>query len=55
MIGLPEILIILIIVLILLGPKRLPKLARSLGLAVREYKKAVESATSKRKTKKPAG
>jgi TatA/E family protein of Tat protein translocase len=56
MIGLPELLVILIIALILLGPKRLPKLARSLGLATREYKKAAEGTTKKkRKTVKPAG
>ncbi|RLJ09917.1 MAG: hypothetical protein DRP15_01890 [Candidatus Aenigmatarchaeota archaeon] len=53
MIGLPEVLVILIIALLVLGPKKLPKLARSLGLAVREYKKAVEK--PKKKTKKPAG
>ncbi len=57
MIGLPEILVILIIILILMGPKRLPKLARSLGLATREYKKAAEGAGVKRKKRpaKPAG
>ena len=56
MIGLPELLVVLIVVLIVLGPKRLPKLARSLGLAVKEYKKAAgEIPARKRKVKNPAG
>ncbi len=55
MIGLPEVLVILVIVLIILGPKRLPKLARSLGTAVREYKKAVEKPEKRMRTRKPAG
>lgn len=55
MIGLPEVLVILVIVLIVLGPKKLPKLARSLGVAVREYKKAVETPEKRKKSPKPAG
>jgi sec-independent protein translocase protein TatA len=39
-IGLPELLIILFIVLLLFGASKLPALARSLGEAVREFKKA---------------
>lgn len=34
-----EIFMVLLIVLILFGPKRLPELARSMGEAVREFKK----------------
>lgn len=37
-----EIALILLIVLILFGPKKLPELAKSVGQAVREYKKASE-------------
>ncbi len=56
MIGLPEVLIILFIILIILGPKKLPELAKALGKAVREYKKSVEIEEPKRKRrKKPAG
>jgi len=37
--GMPEILVILVIVLILFGPKKLPELARGLGQSIREFKK----------------
>lgn len=37
-----EILIILIIVLILFGPKKLPKLARAIGRSIKEYKKGLK-------------
>jgi len=37
--GMSEILIILVIVLILFGPKKLPELARGLGQSIREFKK----------------
>ena len=39
--GAPELIIILVIVLLLFGTTRLPKLARSLGEASREFKKGV--------------
>jgi len=39
-VGTPEILIILLIAIILLGPSKIPQLARSLGEAVREFRKA---------------
>ena len=38
-IGWPEILVILVIILLLFGAKRLPDLARSLGKSLREFKK----------------
>jgi sec-independent protein translocase protein TatA len=40
-IGLPEILIVLVLILILFGPKRLPDLGRSLGTGMREFKDSV--------------
>jgi TatA/E family protein of Tat protein translocase len=39
-IGMPEMILILAIALIVMGPKKLPDLARSLGRALREFKKA---------------
>jgi sec-independent protein translocase protein TatA len=40
--GVPELLIILAVVLLLFGSTRLPKLAKSLGQASREFKKGVD-------------
>lgn len=40
--GLPEILLILFIVILLFGPKRLPQLGKSIGETVRELRKAQE-------------
>jgi len=37
--GLPEILIILFVVMLLFGAKRLPDLARSFGKSIKEFKK----------------
>jgi sec-independent protein translocase protein TatA len=40
--GAPELLIILAVVLLLFGSTRLPKLAKSLGQAGKEFKKGVD-------------
>ena len=40
--GTPEIVIVLIVVLVLFGGSQLPKLARNLGTAQRELKKAMD-------------
>jgi sec-independent protein translocase protein TatA len=40
MIGTGEILVILVIILILFGGKKLPEFAQSLGKGIREFKKA---------------
>jgi sec-independent protein translocase protein TatA len=40
--GAPELIIILAVVLLLFGSTRLPKLAKSLGQASKEFKKGVE-------------
>ena len=39
-IGMPEMLLILAIALVVIGPKKLPDLAKSMGRAMREFKKA---------------
>jgi len=39
-IGMPELILIAVVALIVLGPKKLPDLAKSMGRAVREFRKA---------------
>lgn len=46
-IGLPELMIVLIIALIVLGPKKLPDAGRALGSGMREFKDSL-SGDSKR-------
>jgi sec-independent protein translocase protein TatA len=41
-IGLPELLIILAVLLLLFGAKRLPEMARSLGRSSKEFKKGMK-------------
>lgn len=40
-IGLPEMLIVLVIALVVFGPKRLPDLGKSLGSGMREFKDSI--------------
>ena len=42
-IGLPELVIVLVIVLLLFGATRLPALAESMGKAIRAFRKAASS------------
>jgi sec-independent protein translocase protein TatA len=41
--GAPELIIVLIVILVLFGGAKLPKLARSLGQAQSEFKKGIQS------------
>jgi sec-independent protein translocase protein TatA len=43
-VSLPEIMLVLAIALIVLGPKRLPSAARSLGKGIREFKSSLTDA-----------
>jgi sec-independent protein translocase protein TatA len=44
-IGVPELLIVLVIALIILGPKKLPEVGRSLGRGMREFKDSISGVT----------
>jgi len=46
-IGLPEMLLILAVALLVFGPKKLPEVGRSLGKAIREFKKSTEEIKEK--------
>ena len=44
-IGWPEIILVLIIALLLFGAKRLPEIGRSMGKAIKEFKKSFKDVT----------
>ena len=44
-IGMPELMVILVIALLVVGPKRLPDLAKTVGKGLSEFRKATEGAT----------
>lgn len=41
-IGMPEMIVILVIALVVIGPQKLPELAKSLGKGLAEFKRATE-------------
>ncbi len=41
-IGMPELILILAVALIVLGPKRLPEIARALGKGLREFRRTTD-------------
>jgi sec-independent protein translocase protein TatA len=45
-IGIPELIIVLVILLVIFGPKRLPGLGRSLGSGMREFKDSISGRSS---------
>lgn len=40
--GMPELLVILVVALVVIGPKRLPDIARALGKGMREFRRATD-------------
>ena len=53
-IGLPEMLIVLVIALVVFGPKRLPDLGRSLGSGMREFKDSITGSSKDDDEDEPA-
>lgn len=45
-IGIPELIVILVIALLIFGPNKLPEIARSIGKAFADFKKAAEDVKS---------
>ncbi len=45
--GMPEIIALLVIALLLFGPSRLPGLGKSMGEAIRGFKKGIDGASDK--------
>ncbi len=52
--GIPEILLIVFVVLLLFGSKKLPELARSLGKSLNEFKKGQKESLPEKKEEAPA-
>ena len=52
--GAPEIAIIVLVVILLFGAKKLPDLARSLGASAREFRKGMDEGSSDVEEDKPA-
>ena len=49
--GLPELLVIFLVVLLVFGAGRLPEVGRSLGKAISEFKKGMQEGTEEKKDK----
>jgi sec-independent protein translocase protein TatA len=52
-IGLPEIILILAVLLLLFGARKLPELARSLGRSTKEFKQGMRDATTEAEDSPP--
>ncbi len=52
--GLPEILVIVFVVLLLFGSKKIPELFRSLGKSLNEFKRGQQESELEKKEDKPA-
>jgi sec-independent protein translocase protein TatA len=53
--GLPELILILVIVLLLFGAKKLPDLARGIGQSIKEFKKGVKEGDTDDKDSSKSG
>lgn len=52
-IGIMELVVVLVLVLIIFGPKRLPELGRSVGRGIREFKGSIEGKHDESDDEKP--
>ncbi len=52
--GIPEVLVIVFVVLLLFGAKRIPELFRSLGKSLNEFKKGMAEGEPEKKSDKPS-
>jgi sec-independent protein translocase protein TatA len=53
-VGAPELIIILVIALLVLGPKKLPEVGRSVGKGMREFKESLAGNDSPEEERPPA-
>ena len=51
--GIPEILVILVVVLVIFGPKNLPKLGKAVGETVKSVREGMDSETKEEESKEP--
>jgi sec-independent protein translocase protein TatA len=54
-IGFPELLVLLLVILLVFGPKRLPEMGRSLGRGMREFKDSVTGRDRDDRAELPVG
>ena len=53
-VGFPEVVVLLVIALVIFGPRRLPELGRSLGEGIRSFRDSVQGASAPAKSSVPA-
>jgi sec-independent protein translocase protein TatA len=53
-IGVPELIVLAIVLLLIFGPKRLPEIGKSMGKGMREFKESVSGMTGGDETSEPA-
>lgn len=49
--GLPELIVILVIALLVFGPKKLPEVGRAIGTSIKEFKKATSEIVENKEEK----
>ncbi len=50
--GIPELILILVIALVIFGPKKLPEISKALGNSIKEFRKSTSDVTDTAKTVK---